>query len=190
MARRIGAARAEPGLAGLQAPIATLSGGTKQRIALASILALQPRALVLDEPTANLDPAGAHEVLLAVARLVADRERSVLLIEHRLDDILSLIDRVVVLDADGRLALSGTPRAVFVDAMDRLASLGVWVPQLRRPPALLRRHSPPLDAAEAAAVVVQRWPPTSRVPPAPAPAGAVIVRPPPPARPHPPTPLP
>ncbi|HEX9496695.1 MAG TPA: ATP-binding cassette domain-containing protein [Candidatus Limnocylindria bacterium] len=176
MARRIGAARAETGLAGLQAPIATLSGGTKQRIALASILALQPRALVLDEPTANLDPAGAHEVLLAVARLVADRERSVLLIEHRLDDILSLIDRVVVLDADGRLALSGTPRAVFVDAMDRLESLGVWVPQLRRLAALLGSDSLPLDAAEAAAVIVERWPATSRVPADPAPAGAVVVR--------------
>src|SRR5258708_32242908 len=129
--------------------MASLSGGPQQRIPLASILAPQPRAVVLDEPTANLAPAGAHEVLLAVARLVAARERSVLLIEHRLDDILSLIDRVVVLDADGRLALSGTPRAVFVEAMDRLASLGVWVPQLRRLAALLGSDALPLDAAEA-----------------------------------------
>ena len=158
MAGRITAARAETGLERVRAPIAWLSGGTKQRVALAAILALRPRGLVLDEPTANLDPAGAREVLEAVGGLVADRERSLLIIEHRLDDVLRLLDRVAVLDGDGRLALSGTPREVFVDQMERLDALGVWIPQLRRLAALLGSDALPRDASDAAALIVERWP--------------------------------
>jgi energy-coupling factor transport system ATP-binding protein len=158
MAERIAAARAETGLDGVGLPIARLSGGTKQRVALAAILALGPRGLVLDEPTANLDPAGTREVLGAVARLVGDRERSLLLIEHRLDDVLSLIDRVAVLDGDGRLAFAGTPREAFVDQMGRLEALGVWIPQLRRLAALLGSEALPRDASEAADLIVARWP--------------------------------
>jgi energy-coupling factor transport system ATP-binding protein len=173
---RISAARAETGLEGVRAPIAALSGGTKQRVALAAILALRPRGLVLDEPTANLDPAGTREVLGAIERLVADRERSLLIIEHRLDDVLPFIDRVAVLDADGRLALSGTPREVFVAEMDRLGSLGVWIPQLRRVAALLGSDALPLDPAEAAAVIVERWPDATRAPAAAAAAGSPVIR--------------
>ena len=158
MAERIGRARLETGLDAVSLPIASLSGGTKQRVTLASILALQPQGIVLDEPTANLDPAGAREILRAVAQLVGDRSRSLLIIEHRTDDLLPLIDRVIVLDADGRLALSGTPRDVFVGGMDRLEALGVWIPQLRRLAALLGSDALPRDAAEAADIVVAGWP--------------------------------
>ena len=158
MAARIAAARAETGLDGVDLPIARLSGGTKQRVALAAILALRPAGLILDEPTANLDPAGTREVLHAVARLVGDRERSLLLIEHRLDDVLPFTDRVAVLDGDGRLAFSGTPREAFVDHMARLEALGVWIPQLRRLAALLGTDALPRDAAEAAELIVAGWP--------------------------------
>ncbi len=158
MAGRIAAARAETGLEAIDLPIARLSGGTKQRVALAAILALRPTGLVLDEPTANLDPAGTREVLDAVARLVGDRERSLLLIEHRLDDVLRFIDRVAVLDGDGRLAFSGTPREAFVGEMERLSQLGVWIPQLRRLAALLGSDALPRDASEAADLIVARWP--------------------------------
>jgi len=158
MAGRIAAARAETGLDGIDLPIARLSGGTKQRVALAAILALGPRGLVLDEPTANLDPAGTREVLAAVARLVGDRERSLLLIEHRLDDVLPFIDRVAALDAEGRLAFVGTPREAFVDEMARLEALGVWIPQLRRLAALLGSDALPRDAADAAELIAERWP--------------------------------
>jgi energy-coupling factor transporter ATP-binding protein EcfA2 len=158
MAGRIASARSETGLDGVDLPIARLSGGTKQRVALAAILALGPRGLVLDEPTANLDPAGTREVLGAVARLVEDRERSLLLIEHRLDDVLPFIDRVAVLERDGRLAFVGTPREAFVDQMARLETLGVWIPQLRRLAALLGSDALPRDAADAADVIVARWP--------------------------------
>jgi len=162
MAERIVAARALVGIEGLRAPIATLSGGTKQRVALAAILALRPRGLVLDEPTANLDPAGARDVLGAVGRLVQDRERSLLLIEHRLDEVLAFVDRVAVLDDDGRLALEGTPREVFVDGMARLDALGVWIPQLRRLAAQLGSDALPRDPSEAAALLVERWPASAR----------------------------
>ena len=78
-----------------------LSGGTKQRVTLAAILAMGPGALVLDEPTANLDPQGTTELFDTLADLCRDSNRSLLLVEHRLDDILALIDRVVVLDERG-----------------------------------------------------------------------------------------
>ncbi|MDP9319792.1 MAG: ATP-binding cassette domain-containing protein [Chloroflexota bacterium] len=176
MGERIAAARAQTGLRDVRAPIAALSGGTKQRVALAAILAQRPRGLVLDEPTANLDPVGAREVLDAVERLVADRERSLLIIEHRLDDVLRFIDRVAVLDRDGGLALVGTPRDVFVDQMDRLGPLGVWIPQLRRLAALLGSASLPRDAAEAAAVIADRWPAGARVAAPAGPAGSRVIR--------------
>ena len=176
MAGRIAAARAETGLGSIDLPIARLSGGTKQRVALASILAVAPKGLVLDEPTANLDPAATREVLDAIARLVNDRERSLLLIEHRLDEVLAFIDRVAVLDADGRLAFAGTPREAFVDGMPRLDELGVWVPQLRRLAALLGSDALPLDPSDAAGVIVERWPATMRPAHEPSAPGAAVVR--------------
>ena len=175
MAERISAARVATGLDAVSVPIAALSGGMKQRLALASILALRPHGLVLDEPTANLDPAGTRDVLGAIQRLVADRERSLLIIEHRLDEVLPFIDRVAVLDQDGGLALTGTPHEVFVDQMDRLAALGVWIPQLRRLAALLGSDALPRDPAAAAAVIVQRWPATSAVLAPVPPVGAPVI---------------
>ena len=157
MAARIAESRRAAGLGSLDQPIATLSGGTKQRVALAAIMALHPHGLVLDEPTANLDPAGARDVLAAVRDLAVDG-RSLLVIEHRLDELLSFMDRVAVLDEQGGLALCGAPREVFVDGMAVLDRLGVWVPQLRRLAALLGSDALPFDAAEAAAVIVERWP--------------------------------
>lgn len=176
MTERVAEARVATGLEVASQSVAALSGGMKQRLALASILALRPRGLVLDEPTANLDPAGTREVLGAIERLVADRERSLLIIEHRLDEVLPFIDRVVVLDGDGRLALTGTPREVFVDQMARLAALGVWIPQLRRLAALLGSDALPADPPAAAVVILERWPAaTTTAAPVPV-VGAPVIR--------------
>ncbi len=103
-----------------------LSGGEKQRVALASVLAMAPGALVLDEPTANLDPPARSEVLSAVLGLVEGGERPLVVAEHRLDALLEAATRVVVLDG-GRTAWSGAPADVMAEA-EPLADLGVRIP--------------------------------------------------------------
>lgn len=105
-----------------------LSGGEKQRLALAGILALAPSLLLLDEPTASLDPAGAADVRTLLGELVATRERTLVLVEHRVADAVPLVDRVVVIEAGGGVVADGAPDAVFAREGRRLAELGVWVP--------------------------------------------------------------
>lgn len=107
---------------------ATLSGGGRQRLAVACALALGSPLLVLDEPTANLDPVGTEEVYAVLRDVVARGDRAVLLVEHDLDAAVSLVDRVVVLDAAGRLVLDGPARDVLAGHAEELAGLGVWLP--------------------------------------------------------------
>ncbi len=105
-----------------------LSGGEKQRVALAAVLAMRPRVLVLDEPTASLDPAGKRSLLEAVDRLRAERGTTVLWVTQDVDRLPLLADRVAVLD-DGRIALQGGLRKIFAQA-DRLRGMGVGLPQM------------------------------------------------------------
>ncbi len=107
---------------------ATLSGGEAQRLALAGALAPRPDLLLLDEPTANLDPAGARAVRHALGRVLADRRTTMILIEHRVSEVLPLIDRVVVLAPGGGVRVSGPPERVFARHGAELAAQGVWVP--------------------------------------------------------------
>jgi energy-coupling factor transporter ATP-binding protein EcfA2 len=105
-----------------------LSGGEKQRLAIAGVLALRPSVLLLDEPTANLDPAGA-EAVSGVVRLLAERGgTTLLLVEHRVEQAASLVDRAVVLEPGGGVVADGPPRKVFAEHGDRLAGAGVWIP--------------------------------------------------------------
>ena len=97
-----------------------LSGGQKQRIAIAGVLAMHPDCLVLDEPTAMLDPQGRQEVLDTVCRLNREQGMTVVLITHYMEEA-ALADRVVVMD-EGMVVLDGTPRAVFAQG-DRLQAL-------------------------------------------------------------------
>jgi len=177
MRSRVLEARALTGLDrdGVPYRIDELSGGTKQRVTLAALLAMRPRALVLDEPTANLDPDGTREVLAAVRLLVGYRSRSLLLIEHRLDDVLSLVDRVAVLDERGSLALAGTPEEVFVGAHARLDALGVWVPQLRELARCVGSEALPRDVSAAADLLVERWPIAASPPRVMSPLGETLV---------------
>lgn len=100
-----------------------LSGGEQQRLALAGVLALRPGLLLLDEPTANLDPAGAD----LIRKLLAGLDTTMILVEHRVAEALPLVDRVVVLAPTGVVA-DGPPARIFEDHGAALAEQGVWVP--------------------------------------------------------------
>ncbi|WP_353828390.1 ABC transporter ATP-binding protein [Agromyces sp. SYSU T0242] len=112
----------------LDHPTSRLSGGQKQRMALAGALAMRPGLLLLDEPTANLDPTGVAEVRGAVARVLERTGATLVVVEHRVDVWVDLVDRVVVLDAEGSLVADGAPRDVLGRRRDELAAAGVWVP--------------------------------------------------------------
>ncbi len=93
-----------------------LSGGQQQRLAIASVLVMRPRLLVLDEPTSQLDPAGTQEIFALLAKLVRRGETAVVLVSHELEWIGQHADRVVVLD-DGRILADGPPRAILASEM-------------------------------------------------------------------------
>ena len=105
-----------------------LSGGEKQRLAIAGILALRPRVLLLDEPTANLDPDGARAIRGVLAQIAERRDVTMIVVEHRVTDVLPLIDRVIVIEAGGGVVADGPPDLVFKRDGERLRQLGVWVP--------------------------------------------------------------
>ncbi|WP_237187182.1 ABC transporter ATP-binding protein [Rothia nasimurium] len=112
-----------------------LSGGQKQRLGLAGILAMHPGALLLDEPTANLDPAGVLEVRDAVLAAAAASGATLLVIEHRVGIWAEHVDRILVLDAQGGISHDGPPQQVLDQAREQLIAGGVWVPgYLPHPP--------------------------------------------------------
>ncbi|WP_412540185.1 ATP-binding cassette domain-containing protein [Longispora sp. K20-0274] len=107
-------------------PVEELSGGEQQRLALAGALVARPDLLLLDEPTANLDPAGAALVRDAIGRALGDT--TMVLVEHRVTEALPLVDRVVVLEPGGGIMADGAPAEVFARHGAALAAAGVWVP--------------------------------------------------------------
>ena len=129
MVDRVPDALAEVGLAGLGRRRPTrLSGGEQQRLALGGVLAPRPGILVLDEPTANLDPPGAGAMLDRLAELRARRRTTVVLVEHRLPRAWDLADQVLALGADGRPIDAGPPGAVLGRSGEALHAAGIWLP--------------------------------------------------------------
>ncbi|MCU1567938.1 MAG: ATPase component of various ABC-type transport system with duplicated ATPase domain, partial [Pseudarthrobacter sp.] len=116
----------------LDHPTSALSGGQKQRLALAGILAMRPGLILLDEPTANLDPAGVLEVRDAVGRCLDKTGATLVVVEHRVSVWKDLVDRIVVLQpgssSDSAVLLDGPPDQVLRDARAMLVEAGVWVP--------------------------------------------------------------
>ena len=114
----------------LNHPTAALSGGQKQRLALASVLAMRPGLLLLDEPTANLDPQGVQEVRDAVARVLDRTGATLVVVEHRVAVWADVVDRVIVLAAGGGVLADGPPDKVLAERATRarLVEAGVWVP--------------------------------------------------------------
>jgi energy-coupling factor transport system ATP-binding protein len=140
--RRVGEALELVGLGDLplDAGTATLSGGQQQRLALAGLLAMRPGALLLDEPTASLDPDGVVEVRDAVARVADATGATLVVVEHRVAVWRDLVDRVIVLGASGRVVADGPVDRVLDLGGAALARDGVWVPG--HPPATPVRRRP------------------------------------------------
>jgi len=103
-----------------------LSGGEMQRVALASILVMEPRVLVLDEPTAQLDPMGTRQVFEVIRTLVSARRCTVVMVEHKMEWVAQFADRVIALN-EGRIALDAPPRVVLTSP--QIESLGIAVPR-------------------------------------------------------------
>ncbi len=122
----------------------TLSGGERRRAALAGVLAIKPGILVLDEPTAGLDPRGHKDILARLMALHRDAGMTLVIVSHNMEDIARVCDRVYVI-ADGKSVLSGTPREVFAEPQ-RLIDLGLGVPQVTAAMHALRERGMPVRA--------------------------------------------
>jgi energy-coupling factor transport system ATP-binding protein len=126
---------------GPRSPFA-LSSGEMRRVAIAGVLAMEPRALILDEPTAGLDPATRQEILTHIARLHRERRVTIVLVTHSMDAVARLCRRLIVLDR-GRVAMDGPVRAVFSDPV-RLEALGLGLPQITLVARRLRERGVPV----------------------------------------------
>ena len=122
-----------------------LSGGQKRRVAIAGVIAMEPEVLVLDEPSAGLDPRGRESLLQNIRAYHAERGTTVVLVSHSMEEIARYADRIVVL-AHGRALMSGTPREVFSRGGE-LIKAGLDVPQSTRIAMELRRRGLPIDPA-------------------------------------------
>jgi energy-coupling factor transport system ATP-binding protein len=105
-----------------------LSGGQKRRVAIAGVLAMEPKVLILDEPAAGLDPKGRDEILGGIKALHEKQKITVVLVSHSMEDIANLVDKVLVMNK-GKIAYFDTPRNVFKEA-ETLEKIGLGVPQV------------------------------------------------------------
>ncbi|ALC82631.1 MULTISPECIES: ABC transporter ATP-binding protein [Bacillus] len=112
----------------LHTNIQTLSGGMKQRLAIASVLALEPDVLFLDEPTAMLDPEGTKEVWQTIKEV--GEEKTVIIVEHKIEEIVNFVDRVILLSDQGTIIADGSKEEVFAEFKDVLIEQGIWYPNV------------------------------------------------------------
>ena len=105
-----------------------LSGGQKRRVAIAGVLAMHPDILVLDEPTAGLDPKGRNDILDQISLLHKQTGITVILVSHSMEDVAKYVDRIIVMNR-GQVFMDGTPKAIF-DRSDALESVGLAAPQV------------------------------------------------------------
>ncbi|MCQ2409085.1 MAG: energy-coupling factor transporter ATPase [Clostridia bacterium] len=121
-----------------------LSGGEKRRAAIAGVIAMQPKVLILDEPVAGLDPAGREEILLLIKKLQEEVSPTVILVSHNMDDVARLADRVIALK-DGKVVADGSPKEIFADR-ELIKESGLEVPTATRIADRLRERG--IDLSE------------------------------------------
>ena len=122
-----------------------LSGGQKRRVALAGVMAMEPDVLILDEPTAGLDPAGRENLMANIRDYHRNKHKTILLVSHSMDEIARNVDRILVLKG-AHILMSGTPAEVFARG-DELMAAGLDVPQVTRVAMALRQRGLPIDPA-------------------------------------------
>lgn len=136
-----------------------LSGGQKRRVALAGVLAMKPEVLVLDEPTAGLDPKGREEILNLLKRLHEEQGITIILISHSMEDVAKYVQRMLVLN-DGQLVLDGSPKKIFQFEKE-LEQISLDVPQVSKVLHLLKHSGAEIDTLaitiEEAADTVCKW---------------------------------
>ena len=122
-----------------------LSGGQKRRVAIAGVIAMEPEVLILDEPSAGLDPEGREHLLSNIREYHRAKGNTVILVSHSMDEIAENVDRIVVL-TDAKVLMEGTPREVFARA-EELESAGLNVPQATKIARALKARGLPIDPA-------------------------------------------
>lgn len=107
-----------------------LSGGQKRRVAIAGVIAMEPEVLILDEPTAGLDPDGREDILQNIQNYRKAKNATIMMVSHSMNDVAKLTDRLLVL-SDAQLAMNGTPKEVFAHAQE-LTEMGLDIPEVTR----------------------------------------------------------
>lgn len=126
-----------------------LSGGLKRRVAIAGVLAMEPKVLILDEPTAGLDPRGRDEILSEIKSIHENRKITVILVSHSMEDVAKIAERIIVFDK-GKVFLDGEPREIFRNE-DKLLGVGLGIPQITSLMRALKKKG--LDINEDAIIV-------------------------------------
>ena len=122
-----------------------LSGGQKRRVAIAGVIAMEPKVLILDEPTAGLDPEGVESILGNIREYHHAHNATIILVSHSMEEVARSVDRLVAVN-DGRIPFQGTPREVFQHG-DELEKMGLGVPQLTRVFHRLRAMGVDIDSS-------------------------------------------
>lgn len=143
--RRVREAAASVGLTDAQLEVSPfdLSGGQKRRVAIAGVMAMEPEVLILDEPTAGLDPSGREEILSHIAQYRRQHNATIMMVSHSMDDVARLTDRLLVMNGS-KLAMDGTPEQVFARA-EELLEMGLNIPEVTRVFLELKKMGLPVE---------------------------------------------
>ena len=142
--RRVEAAMERTGVSHLRdKPTHALSFGQKKRVAIAGVLVMEPEVLILDEPTAGLDPRGRDEILDQIERLHHEKKMTIILVSHSMEDIAKYVDRILVMN-HGEKVFDDTPKEVFKHYRE-LEAIGLAAPQITYVVHTLRDHGVPID---------------------------------------------